>query len=262
MDRNEIWEIAMRQSAMDMNCAAGDFLKERNQLVISAPHPQARCYLSLPFYCDLVTYGSNIVASVSPEAEHAVREYMDRFPLEHCFETPALYTLNSAFACQQRQICFMAEYFLPDPELLTPLDCAYEIRILDPADFQDCYLDQWSNALCAARKERDVLAAAAFDQKEMIGIAGCSADCSSMWQIGVDVLPRYRRQHVASALTSRLALEILERGKVPFYCAAWSNIRSVRNALRSGFRPAWAEVTAQSIQFTEKLLRHNERRNG
>jgi hypothetical protein len=30
---------------------------------------------------------------------------------------------------------------------------------------------------------------------------------------------------------------------VPFYCAAWSNLRSVRNAIRSGFRPAWVELT-------------------
>lgn len=34
---------------------------------------------------------------------------------------------------------------------------------------------------------------------------------------------------VASVLTSRLALEILNEGKVPFYCATWSNLKSVRN---------------------------------
>ena len=76
-----------------------------------------------------------------------------------------------------------------------------------------------------------------------------------MWQIGVDVLPAYRRRGIASALTSRLALEILARGKVPFYCAAWSNIRSVRTALRCGYRPAWLEVTARDSAFTESVLR-------
>ena len=86
-----------------------------------------------------------------------------------------------------------------------------------------------------------------------MGFAACSADCETMWQIGVDVLPDCRRQGVASALTSRLALEILERGKVPFYCAAWSNIRSVRNAVRSGFRPAWVELTAKSSDFVAEM---------
>lgn len=37
-----------------------------------------------------------------------------------------------------------------------------------------------------------------------------------MWQIGVDVLPEYRRMGIASSLTSNLAIEIIERGKVPF----------------------------------------------
>ena len=43
----------------------------------------------------------------------------------------------------------------------------------------------------------------------------------------------------------RRALECAARGKVPFYCCAWSNIRSARNAVRSGFRPAWAQLTVK-----------------
>lgn len=43
-----------------------------------------------------------------------------------------------------------------------------------------------------------------------------------MYQIGVDVLPEYRRKGIAAAVTSRLAAETMKLGKVPFYCAAWS----------------------------------------
>ena len=71
--------------------------------------------------------------------------------------------------------------------------------------------------------------------------------------IGVDVLADYRRQGIASALTSRLAVEILERGKVPFYCAAWCNLKSVRNAVKSGFRPAWVEMTAKPRETVDKM---------
>ena len=70
---------------------------------------------------------------------------------------------------------------------------------------------------------------------------------------GLDVLPEYRRVGIASALTSRLAAEILERGKVPFYCSAWSNIRSVRNGIKSGFIPAWAEMTVKPAKIVEKM---------
>jgi predicted GNAT family acetyltransferase len=76
-----------------------------------------------------------------------------------------------------------------------------------------------------------------------------------MWQIGIDVLPEYRRRGIASATTSRLALEILLRGKVPFYCAAWCNVKSVRNAIRSGFRPAWVEMTAKPSEYVDVLNR-------
>ena len=76
-----------------------------------------------------------------------------------------------------------------------------------------------------------------------------------MWQIGVDVLDEYRKQGVASALTSNLAMEILERGKVPFYCCAWSNIRSVKNAIKSGFSPSWVEMTVKPEEVIEQMNR-------
>lgn len=109
--------------------------------------------------------------------------------------------------------------------------------------------------LAQGQKELDVLAVGAYDNGKLIGLAGASADCESMYQIGVDVLPKYRKQGVASAITSRLALEILALDKVPFYCAAWSNIKSVRNAIKCGFRPAWVELTARDSKFTDKLNR-------
>ena len=92
----------------------------------------------------------------------------------------------------------------------------------------------------------------AWDGDTLIGLAGASADCETMYQIGIDVLPEYRRQRIAAALTSRLTEEILALGKVPFYCAAWSNIRSVKNAITCGYRPAWVELTARERSFVEQ----------
>ena len=106
---------------------------------------------------------------------------------------------------------------------------------------------------CRSRGHLDRLAVGAFDDDKLIGLAGCSADCEAMWQIGVDVQAEYRRKGVASAVTSRLALEIIARGKVPFYRAAWQNIAPVRNAIKSGFRPAWAELTARESGFVDEM---------
>ena len=52
------------------------------------------------------------------------------------------------------------------------------------------------------------------------------------------------RQGIASALTNRLARAIMEHGKVPFYAASWANVKSVKNGIKSGFRPAWSVITA------------------
>lgn len=253
MTNQQILEIALQQSAYDCNCDAKDFLQEKNIVTVSKKHEKARVYLPLPLECDLVTYGNNIVAQTSERTAEVVREYIDKYPIEHCFETPNIHVLNEALQKFDLKICFMAEYFLPDVEKLQKLPCEYELRVLHQEDFADLYTEEWSNALCADRKELDVLGVGAYDNGKLVGLAGCSADCERMYQIGVDVLPEYRKKGIASALTSQLALEILALGKVPFYCAAWCNIKSVRNAVKCGFRPAWVELTARDREFVDKM---------
>ena len=246
-------KIAMAQSAVDLCADASDFEKSENVVVTSHESDGARRYLKLPFSCQLVSYGNNVVASVSPEYKEITENYINKYPVEHLFETPHLHVLNEALMKKGQKICFMAEYFLPDVNVLRPLDCPYELRILEQKDFADLYLPEWSNALCKDRKHLDMLGVGTYDGDKLVGLAGCSADCDTMWQIGIDMLPEYRRQGIASALTSRLAIEILNRGKVPFYCVAWSNVKSVRNAIKSGFRPAWVEMTAKPCETVDEM---------
>ena len=253
MTNKEIRDIAMRQSAIDINADASDFTKDENIFVRSGVGPLARKYYKEPIACNLVSYGSNIVASVKDEYIDIVKEYLKKFEFYHCFETPNMHWLDERMRAQGQRVCFMAEYFLPDVNILKRLHTNYRLKVLSQEDFKELYLPTWSNALCEDRKELDVLGVGAFDNGKLIGLAACSADCDSMWQIGVDVLPEYRRQGVASSLTSNLAVEILDRGKVPFYCCAWSNIRSVKNALKSGFIPSWVEMTVKPASMVESM---------
>ena len=224
MDNGEIMKIAMRQSAYDCCCMEEDFRKKGNSVHVSSVSGEARKYLKLPHICNLVSYGTNIVACGRKELI--------------------------------RRVCLMAEYFLPDIDLVYGMDISrpYELRVLEPDDFSGLYLPAWGNALCKDRKHLDVLGIGAYEEGKLVGLAGCSADCDAMWQIGVDVLPEHRRRGIASALTNRLARETFARGKVPFYCAAWSNVKSVKNAIRSGFRPGWVEVTARPAAEVEEML--------
>lgn len=255
MTNEEIFKTALMQSAIDCNCRPEDFLSEQNIVTISEAHPKARKYLHLPLECYLVSYGNNIVAQTSERTRAAVTEYISKYPVYRCFGTPYINALNDMLAPFDLKVCFMAQFFLPDMTKLCEPECRYELRILYNADLSELYRDEWSNCLTFTDRERDVLAVGAYDGGRLVGLAGCSADCETMYQIGVDVLPEYRRQGIASAVTRKLALEIIKLGRVPFYCAAWSNIRSVRNAIASGFRPAYAELTAKETKYIDDLIK-------
>ena len=247
MTNQKILAIAMQQSAIDLCCTPDDFARKEPVIVTSGISPNARKYLTQPYAAYFVSYGSNIVASVSPELRKIVQDYLTKYPLVHTFEPPHMHVLHEALKPLGYGIGMTAEYWLPDLGALKPLDCAYDMRILTQKDFAGLYLPEWSNALCEKRAELDVLGVGAYDGERLVGFAGCSADCKDMWQIGVDVLPDYRRKGIAAAVTSTLAAEILKRDKVPFYCCAWCNLPSARNAIRSGFRPAWTEMQVCSL---------------
>ncbi len=253
MTNNEIKEIALRQSAEDIGCQANDFLSDKNIVVPFCLGKNARKYYKEPIICNFISYGSNIVAATTEEESDLVTEYIGKFEFYHCFETPNMHWLNERLAERGYEVCFMAEYYLPDVNKIGDMDCLYETRILVQEDFKELYLPEWSNALCKDRKHLDVLGVGAYDNDRLVGFAACSADCDDMWQIGVDVLPEYRQKGIASALTSKLAREILNRGKVPFYCSAWSNIRSARNAVKSGFIPAWVEMTVKPKSLVDEM---------
>ena len=102
----------MAQSAVDLSADASDFEKGENIIVTSRENDGARRYLRLPFSCQLVSYGNNVVASVSPEFREIAENYINKYPVEHLFETPHLHTLNEKLmekfsltliaACKQR----------------------------------------------------------------------------------------------------------------------------------------------------------------
>ncbi len=253
MTNEKVQKIAMLQSAWDINCEPGDFLRKEHVLVESVIGEHVRKYYQEPIACNLVSYGSNIVASVKPQYRAIVEEYINKYEFYHCFETPNMHWLEERMSKHGQRICFMAEYFLPDLNRLKRLPCIYELKVLEPQNFTELYKPEWSNALCEKRKELDVLGVGAYHNDRLVGLAACSADGEEMWQIGVDVLPEYRWRGIAAALVSGLAVEVIERGKVPFYCCAWSNLRSARTAIKAGFLPSWVEMTVKPAELVEDM---------
>ena len=94
-DNNKIFETALAQSAIDCGCSAEDFLSAENKIFISKKDERARAYLPLPFECDLVSYGYNIVAQASERTFDDVKDYINKYQTEHCFETPNMNVLKN-----------------------------------------------------------------------------------------------------------------------------------------------------------------------
>ena len=61
-------------------------------------------------------------------------------------------------------------------------------------------------------------------------------------EIGVDVLRPYRGRGLGALVVAAIATEILDRGEVPMYGCATTNIRSQRTALATGFLPTFSDA--------------------
>jgi GNAT superfamily N-acetyltransferase len=70
-----------------------------------------------------------------------------------------------------------------------------------------------------------------------------------MWQIGVDVLSPYRGKGIAAAIVNVLTLEILNRGYIPYYGAAGSNMASQHVAVRAGYVPTWVHCRKTKLDY-------------
>jgi GNAT superfamily N-acetyltransferase len=246
MDNKKILQIAMQQQAIDYNCAPDDFCSSENVVVISNENPKARAYLELPFFCALTSFGNNIVASVNESIADFVSEYINDKKIEDCFAPPNIFMLNDELRKHGCQITFCAQRSLPDINLIKPISCVYELRIIQPDEYLELYdRPEWSSVTGSGkRKHLDRTAIGAYDGDKLIGLVGCQASCDSMWQMGTEVLPDYRRKGVAKALTAKLTLELLSIGVVPFSGNRWANLPSLKTQLSRGFKPAWVEMTA------------------
>ena len=113
MTNQEILKIAMAQSAVDLCAEPLDFEKSENVIVASRENDGARRYLRLPFSCQLVSYGNNVVASVSPEFREITESYINKYPVEHLFETPNLHVLNDELMKKDKRSALWRSIFYP-----------------------------------------------------------------------------------------------------------------------------------------------------
>jgi len=218
------------QLAIDLNCLPEDFGGDGFVFCEAKENPGRRLFLRSERHFEMLTMGGAVIVSAAPDILPYLCEQLDGKNRDEAFSMPFVRGVG--------------HYFLPDNNLsLLSMSDGFDVEVLERDDILELYglYPDFKNALGYDENHPrpDILATLARVDANVVGMAGASADCEMLWQIGIDVYPEYRDRGIAAMLTNRLAIEILERGKIPYYGTSYSNVASQRVAHRAGFKPAW-----------------------
>lgn len=228
----QIMKIVQAQLSVDLNCTPDDLSKEKDRFVFCEakenigrrPFPRAESHF------EMLSMGKSIIVSATSDLLPFVKKQINGKSRDDAFSLPFVHGHSM--------------YYLPDIYNIEPLPMpdGFEYEMIERSGMQEIYeIKGFKDAVCydPNHPRPDALVALARKGNVVVGMAGASADCATMWQIGIDVLPEYRNFGLAAALVNSLTLETLKRGYVPYYGTASSNIASQKVAHRSGFMPAW-----------------------
>jgi hypothetical protein len=237
--------------AADLACAEADLLADEVRVVLAEERPGRRRFPRGPRVLVAVTIGAGAVVSCDGSRLAWARAELGRLDRNQLFTASTIARI-AAFVEPDGQMLAGPDLKLVcgegDLRAAEPPD-GVEIAVVDGLAVAGLYRhDGFRHALSylTGTPRPDVLAAVARVGGEVVGVAGASADCDEMWQIGVDVLAAERGRGIGRAIVGRLTAEVLARRRLPYYSTTVSNLRSSRLALGLGYRLAWIELYARA----------------
>ncbi len=228
--KSKMLGIVRRQLALDMNCNEEDFINNGVTFCEAKLNEGRRMFDRQTPYAEVATMGKGIVVSADADVLERIKPVIkDKFR-DDLFFAPFVFGHSLYYIpdCSSIQKQAYPEKFTFHTSEGKEVHRLYEI----PGFINAIQYDK-------NHARPDVLVLYAMKDNKIIGMAGASADSKTMWQIGIDVLPEYRNEGIAVCLVSNLAVMIMERGILPYYGTASSNVASQMVAHRSGFMPAW-----------------------
>ncbi len=250
--------LLCRQLAIDYNAPCEDFNSDEVTVTQAADLPGRRHYVpGAPFF-EMVTLGRGAVITADQRLHPALRRWAEGRTGHWLFEHPNLMELVPLLNSYGYELFQTLHLYLPRGEIApAPPPEGFRLEWLDREALRDFpHREAWPNALQGEEdgSRPDILALAAYDGDTLAALAGASADCEALWQIGVDTSPDYRGKGLGTALVKALAGKVLESGKLPFYNTSLSNLHSQSIALNCGFFPAAVELSARKIQKKEGTI--------
>ncbi len=185
-------------------------------------------------YIKILAYRNCVVVCTSEDLHSKVQKLLQNKNRDEIFEIPLVYGQTI--------------HYVPDDsgteDVLVSL--SYECEYLFDRDILSLAgLTGFENSLTFDENGSTSTKAVciAKDKNKIIGIAGAAeSSVNGVWEIGVDVMDKYRNARLGTFLVRELTKELLARNIVPFYSASVTNIDSQMVASRCGYIPFWIDT--------------------
>ncbi|MBR1750622.1 MAG: GNAT family N-acetyltransferase [Ruminococcus sp.] len=234
--------------SQDYNCSREDFASDKNLVTLSVQNTKARAFDEERRFFSMVTLGKNAVISADERLHGFLTEYAQKNQGHWIFELKSLIPINEELKKYGYTLTKTHHCQLPCKDVDITAD--YEVKWFYDREIDVFYGDKrFSHAICPKfiPERPDRIVVCAYENGDIIGMAGCSEDAKGWQQIGIDVLPAHRSKGVGKYLVSLIRKRIEELGDIPFYGSAVANYHSMNIAYACGFRPAWVEIGSVKI---------------
>lgn len=185
-------------------------------------------------YIKILSYRDCMVICTSIELHDKMKKVLQGKTKDEIFENPYVYGQTI--------------HYVPDGDYEDPFSALpdYEYEFLtDENILQLRRLKGFENSLSFDDYGFTPTKAAfiAKDKGKVAGIAGAAnSSVDGLWEIGVDVVGKYRNVGLGTYLVKNLTRELLSRDIIPFYSASVTNVGSQMVTGRCGYVPLWVDT--------------------
>jgi hypothetical protein len=223
--KQDIFDTIYHYIADNMNCTVEDL--HSNDTIFTLNNQSSSQSVKI------LGIGNSNIITLSPDIYETAKKQLVGKNRDELFESILVYGQSL--------------YYIPDLKQMKPLsynaDFQYELLVGEGIEKLKG-IKGFDNSLAFDNQgytPTNIVLYAMKDDK-IIGLAGASYVNDNLREVGIDVNSTYRGKGLATVLVRNLSIEILNRGKIPFYCASVTNIASQAVAIRSGYMPLWTDT--------------------
>ncbi len=248
--RELMLQVIRKTLAANLACHEDDFIKDGVVLSVAEIREGRMKFPGREKSLTLVTMGKGVSIACTADRIDWARKQLASLTREQIFAASTLVRLQQYVERDGQWMAGPLQRYVCSRNDLKPFTVSQEINVtlVEKEDISALYMyDQFRHALSyqVHNVRPDVLAAVAEHRGNVVGIAGASADCDVMWQIGVDILAEYQGLGIGKALVGTLTQALWNREIIPYYSTTVSNLQSRQLVSSLGYWPAWVDLYAK-----------------